>query len=137
MQLRHLLIPALGLLTSAVFAASPAPEDAELYIITPTDGAVVENPVTVRFGLRKMGVAPAGVDAENTGHHHLLIDVEPPALDKPIPSDEHHRHFGGGQTETTLDLEPGRHTLQLLLGDESHIPHDPPVMSDRVTITVR
>ena len=137
MQLRHLLIPVLGLLASAVFAASPAPEDAELYIITPKDGAVVENPVTVRVGLRKMGVAPAGVDAENTGHHHLLIDVEPPALDKPIPSDENHRHFGGGQTETTLDLEPGRHTLQLLLGDESHIPHDPPVMSDRVTITVR
>jgi hypothetical protein len=137
MQVRCLWFLALGLLSCTVLAASPAPENAELYFISPRDGAVVESPVTVRFGLKNMGVAPAGVDVKNTGHHHLLIDTDPPALDRPVPSDEHHRHFGGGQTETTIELEPGRHTLQLLLGDKNHIPHDPPVMSERITITVR
>lgn len=137
MRLRGLSLFALSLWACAVFAASPAPEDAEVYIISPKDGAVVESPVTVRFGLRNMGVAPAGVDVQNTGHHHLLIDIEPPALDKPIPSDEYHRHFGGGQTQTTIELDPGQHTLQMLLGDKNHVPHNPPVMSDRITITVK
>ena len=83
-----------------------------------------------------MGVAPAGIQSENTGHHHLLVDTSPPPLDKPIPNDTNHRHFGKGQTETSLELAPGNHTLQLLLGDFTHIPHDPPVLSQQITITV-
>jgi hypothetical protein len=84
-----------------------------------------------------MGVAPAGTEVANTGHHHLLVDVdELPAIDRPIPADEHHRHFGGGQTEVELELEPGKHTLQLFLGDRFHVPHEPPVVSERITITV-
>jgi hypothetical protein len=115
---------------------SPAPHDAKLYIITPVDGAVVKSPVTVRFGLRGMGVAPAGVARPGTGHHHLLIDTDVPPLDQPVPADEHHLHFGGGQTETTIELPPGTHTLQLVLGDQNHVPHDPPIISKRITITV-
>jgi len=113
-------------------------DDAQVYILSPTDGAIVTNPVTVRFGLSGMGVAPAGVDRANTGHHHLLIDVETlPDMSRPIPSDKNHRHFGGGQTEVTLDLTPGEHHLQLLLGNYSHIPHNPPVLSKPVKITVK
>ncbi len=88
------------------------------------------------FGLKGMGVAPAGTDKENTGHHHLIIDAPLPPLDEPIPADDHHVHFGGGQTETTIELAPGTHTLQLLLADQNHVPHEPPVVSDRITITV-
>lgn len=121
----------------AASARTPAPDGANLYIITPDHGAVVSSPVTVRFGLKGMGVAPSGVDRENTGHHHLLLDLEgSPAMDKPLPSNDHHHHFGGGQTETTLDLPPGKHTLQLIMGDHTHIPHEPPVMSEKITITV-
>jgi hypothetical protein len=116
---------------------SPAPKDVELYIISPADGETVASPVTVRFGLRGMGVAPAGVAMENTGHHHLLIDAAPPAFDMPVPADANHVHFGKGQTETQVTLAPGRHTLQLLLADHLHIPHDPPVLSKAITITVR
>lgn len=116
---------------------SPAPKDAELYFITPRDGETVTSPVTVRFGLRGMGVAPAGVAVENTGHHHLLIDTAPPALNMPIPADANHVHFGKGQTEAQVALAPGKHTLQLLLADHLHIPHDPPVLSKPVTVTVR
>lgn len=116
---------------------TPAPAGAEAYIISPKDGAVVSNPVTVRFGSRGIGVAPSGVAREATGHHHLLIDTGLPPLDQPIPSDEHHRHFGGGQTEATLELTPGEHRLQLLLGDHNHVPHQPPVYSKPVTITVK
>ncbi|MCP5367929.1 MAG: DUF4399 domain-containing protein [Hyphomicrobiales bacterium] len=116
---------------------TPAPEGARLYIIAPADGAVVTNPVTVQFGLSGMGVAPAGVEKAGTGHHHLLIDAAVPDLDAPVPSDDNHRHFGGGQTEVTLRLTPGQHTLQLLLGDQNHIPHKPPVMSRRITVTVK
>lgn len=117
--------------------ATPAPEDARAYIISPSDGETVSSPVTVRFGLRGMGVAPAGVVQDNTGHHHLLIDLEElPDLERPIPADERHRHFGGGQTQATLELEPGEHTLQLLLGDHLHIPHEPPVMSEKIRIRV-
>lgn len=116
---------------------TPAPEDAEIYFITPENGAEVTGPVTVRFGLSGMGVAPAGVDAPQTGHHHLLVDTDLPPLDRPIPSDAHHVHFGGGQTQTRLELEPGGHTLQLVLADANHVPHDPPVVSERIRITVR
>jgi hypothetical protein len=114
----------------------PAPEGAAVYFISPTDGATVTSPLTVRFGMRGMGVAPAGVEQPKTGHHHLLIDAELPALDLPIPADEHHVHFGGGQTEVVLELPPGEHTLQLLVGDARHVPHDPPIVSDRVTVQV-
>lgn len=130
-------------LTLAVAAGSlalertPAPDGVALYIISPEDGASVESPVTVRFGLRGMGVAPAGVSTPNTGHHHLLVDAGLPPLGQPIPADSQHRHFGAGQTEVSLELAPGSHTLQLLLGDQNHIPHDPPIVSERVTITVR
>jgi hypothetical protein len=116
---------------------SPAPEDAELYIISPKDGETVASPVTVRFGLRGMGVAPAGIAIENTGHHHLLVDTDLPPLDRPIPADAKHLHFGKGQTEASVALAPGRHRLQLLLADHLHIPHDPPVVSRPVTITVK
>ena len=116
---------------------TPAPADAKLYFVSPQDGAEISGPVTVRFGLSGMGVAPAGVNLEKTGHHHLIIDADLPALDEPVPADDNYRHFGGGQTEVTLDLAPGRHTLQLLLGDFAHIPHDPPVKSERITITVK
>ncbi len=133
---RQVLFLALAVVSTALTAATPAPPDAALYFITPQDGATVSNPVTVRFGLKGMGVAPAGVVKDNTGHHHLLIDVEDLQFATPVPTDEQHRHFGGGQTETTVTLPPGRHTLQLLLGDFAHIPHDPPVVSRRITITV-
>ncbi len=116
---------------------TPAPDGAEAYIQSPVDGAVVTTPFTVRFGLRGVGVAPAGVQFPNTGHHHLLIDVtEMPSLDVPLPATENVRHYGLGQTETELELPPGEHTLQLVLGDWLHIPHEPPVTSDVVTITV-
>lgn len=116
---------------------TPSPDGAEIYFISPKDGETLTSPVTVRFGLKNMGVAPSGVDVHDTGHHHLLIDVDGlPALDEQIPADERHRHFGGGQTEAEIELEPGTHTLQLILGDASHIPHDPPVVSRRITITV-
>jgi hypothetical protein len=130
---------ALLLAAGATYAQerTPAPDGVEIYIITPTDGATLESPVTVRFGLRGMGVAPAGVSTPATGHHHLLVDTTLPDLTQPIPADDHHRHFGGGQTEVTLELTPGSHTLQLLLGDQNHVPHDPPVASSPVTITVR
>ncbi len=92
--------------------------------------------VTIRFGLQEMGVAPAGLDRANSGHHHLLIDTELPPLDKPIPNDFNHLHFGAGQTEAEIALSPGMHTLQLLLGDKDHIPHNPPVMSPRIRVVV-
>lgn len=121
---------------SSSYERTPAPKDVRLYFISPEDGATVESPVTVRFGLEGMGVAPAGVSTQETGHHHLIVDGELPPMGAPIPSNETYRHFGGGQTQTTLELEPGEHTLQLLLGDASHVPHDPPVKSERITITV-
>ncbi|MBI2981846.1 MAG: DUF4399 domain-containing protein [Deltaproteobacteria bacterium] len=115
-----------------------APQGAEVYFIAPQNGETVTNPVTVRFGLKGMGVAPAGILKENTGHHHLLIDLEKmPDLKTPLPKDDHHRHFGGGETETVVNLTPGKHTLQLLLGDLNHIPHNPPVISKKITITVK
>lgn len=147
-MLRHLLGLALGsvvLLLADVAAPAPAlalgtpsPADAYLYIGYPNNGQVIRaQRVRVWFGLRNMGVAPAGVDVPNTGHHHLLIDVPLPPLDRPIPSDRNHLHFGGGQTETVLELPPGQHTLQLLLADKDHVPHNPPVYSEVITITIR
>ena len=95
------------------------------------------SPLTVRFSLAGMGIAPAGVEKENTGHHHLLVDVPLPPMDKPILSDDNYLHFGGGQTEATIELSAGTHTLQLLLGDQNHIPHNPPVISEQITITIQ
>lgn len=135
----------IALLALALLAAGPAlasdrtpsPPGAQAYIISPADGATLASPVTVLFGLKGMGVAPAGIEKEKTGHHHLLIGVsELPPLDEPIPADDNHKHFGGGQTEVTLELPPGTHTLQLLLADQNHIPHEPPVLSEKITITV-
>lgn len=115
---------------------STSPVGTEVYIISPVDGAVVSSPVTVRFGLKGMGVAPAGTDKANTGHHHLMVDGKMmPAMDKPMGAEV--THFGGGQTETTVELESGAHTLQLILGDKNHIPHQPAVLSDKITITVK
>ncbi len=116
----------------------PAPAGAMAYIIEPADGARVTSPVRVVFGLKGIGVAPAGVDRNDAGHHHLLVDAPLPTdLGLPIANDEQHRHFGGGQTEVELTLAPGRHTLQMLLGDHLHIPHEPPIASSVVTIEVQ
>lgn len=130
MKMSCLLVMAL-LFSPTTFA------EIKLYFISPQDGDKVGEEFNIRFGLRGMGVAPAGVDVANTGHHHLLIDVDSlPPMDTPLPKTEHVRHFGGGQTETILNLPAGKHTLQLILGDYSHIPHDPPVLSEKITIIV-
>ena len=113
-----------------------SPPGARAYLVDLKDGAVIGTTATIHFGLHGMGVAPAGVNKPNTGHHHLLIDTQLPPLDAPIPSDENHLHFGAGQTEVELNLTPGPHTLQLLLGDANHVPHSPPVMSELVHVTV-
>jgi hypothetical protein len=119
------------------FKRTPAPADAYVYIGYPNDGQTIRSThIKVWFGTRNFGVAPAGTNKANTGHHHLLIDTALPPLDEPIPNDKNHLHFGLGQTETYIDLPPGTHTLQLLMGDADHIPHDPPVMSKKITIRV-
>lgn len=115
---------------------TPSPPNAAVYFVDTKDGQTVPPDFVVHFGLRNMGVAPAGSDRPNTGHHHLLIDTDMPPLDKPIPNDFQHLHFGAGQTEARLSLSPGPHTLQLLLGDKDHIPHNPPVFSPRIKIVV-
>ncbi len=121
----------------ALAGETPSPKDAYLYIGWPNDGEVIKaQPFRVWFGLRGMGVAPAGVNFPKTGHHHLLIDVPPPPLDEPIPNDKNHLHFGAGQTLTSITLPPGKHTLQLIMGDHDHIPHNPPILSKRITVTV-
>ncbi len=136
-----------ALLTAGLFASVPAvyamdrtasPDGAEVYFIAPQSGTTVSNPVTIQFGLRGMGVAPAGVEQMGTGHHHLLINMPLDDVDMgaSIPNDDQHRHFGGGQTEVTLDLPAGTHTLQLLVGDHNHIPHQPVVASQVITVTV-
>ena len=134
------LLTALLLTVSPVFAGestSPSPEGAKAYIIAPADGATVSSTFTVKFGLSGMGVAPAGVEKTNTGHHHLLIDLETlPDMAASLPATDNIKHFGGGQTETTLTLPAGTHTLQLLLGDHIHKPHSTPVLSEKITVTV-
>lgn len=123
----------------AMAGETPAPANVWLYIGWPNNGEVIAagKPFRVWFGLRNMGVAPKDVQFANTGHHHLLIDTELPAMDQPIPSDRNHLHFGAGETETMVELPPGKHTLQLLMGDDKHIPHNPPVYSKKITITVK
>ncbi len=139
--MRALAVAAIVLAASATVALAqertPSPAGAEVYIISPKNGATVKSPVVVQFGLKGMGIAPAGVKFENTGHHHLLIDSDVPAdLNAPLPTTDQVKHFGKGQTETSLDLAPGKHTLLLLLGDQNHTPHNPPVVSKKITITV-
>jgi hypothetical protein len=129
---------AAGFLPSA--AQTPSPAGAKVYIINLKDGDTVSSPFLVQFGLSGMGVAPAGVEKPNTGHHHLLIDataLTDEQMKEPIPADDNHKHFGGGQTETMVTLPEGKHTLQLLMGDWTHIPLVPPVMSEPITITVQ
>lgn len=121
----------------AVTVRTPSPAGAKVYFIEPKDGATVKGPVHVVMGLAGMGIAPAGVAADNTGHHHVIVDLEKVDLNAVLPMDNNHRHFGRGQTETMLELPAGRHTLQLVLGDRNHVPHDPPVMSQRITVTVQ
>lgn len=115
----------------------PAPKGAQVYFHYPLDGLRVPERFTVRMGLKEMGVAPAGTEWPATGHHHLLIDTEPGPPDQPIPADYNNIHLGNGQTEVVVTLPKGRHTLQLLLGDHNHVPHDPPVMSRKITVYVR
>ena len=128
------------LLAGAALADGPprtkAPEGVTLYILSPHPGETVSSPVTVRFGLSGMGVAPAGVVNPKTGHHHLIIDAPLPDPAKPVPADAHHRHFGGGQTQVAIELSPGEHTLQLMLGDHLHIPFAPPIVSEPIEIRV-
>ncbi len=117
-------------------APTPSPAGARVFFITPADGATVSSPIRIEFGIEGMSVAPAGTETEHSGHHHLLIDTGVPPLDLPIPADANHIHFGDGSTATELSLAPGEHTLQLLLADYAHFPHDPPVMSQPITISV-
>ena len=139
MTIRKLVLSALLLGVSAVAVAdqTASAEGARAYIVSPQDGDTVSNPVTVIFGLKGMGIAPAGTDKANTGHHHLLVDTDIPAQDQPLPASAQLIHFGGGQTETMLELAPGTHTLQLVLGDMNHVPHKPAVVSEKITITVK
>ena len=134
-----ILALALGLILpplQAEMPRQPAPEGAGVYFIEPADGATVQSPFKVSFGLHGMGVAPAGVNQPNTGHHHLLVNSPEVDLGMPLPKTDTVLHFGGGQTETSVTLEPGSYTLQLVLGDYAHIPHDPPVVSGTITVTV-
>lgn len=136
------LFGALALATAATAAFAqdfrqPSPAGAKVYFIEPKDGADITGPVVVRFGLSGMGVAPAGTEKKDTGHHHILVNQKLADYKAPLPADDKHRHFGNGQTETTLTLPPGKHTLQLVLGDHNHIPHNPPIESPIITITVK
>jgi hypothetical protein len=136
------LIVALGACLLAAFALAAdrvaAPAGAEVYFIAPQNGVKVHSPVTVKFGLKGLGIAPAGVKFDNTGHHHLLVDTDLSELklDAPMPATDKIVHFGKGQTETTLTLTPGKHTLQLIFADYLHQSFDPPLTSKKITVTV-
>lgn len=132
-----LSLAACGSETPQESSRTPSPAGAKVFFVEPLDGAEATSPVTVKFGIEGMEVAPAGTEKANSGHHHLIIDSKLEDYASPIPADANHKHFGGGQTETTVELTPGKHTLQLVLGDHNHIPHDPPVQSDIITITVK
>lgn len=121
---------------AASLPRTPAPDGASVYFITPTDGDTVSNPVVIEFGSNGVSIVKAGVDEPASGHHHLIIDAELPDPSLPIPADDNYVHFGDGSARTERTLTPGTHTLQLLLGDHLHIPHDPPIVSDVITITV-
>lgn len=120
----------------ATLERTPAPPGARVFFITPKDGDTVSNPVTIEFGIEGMSVAKAGVEQPDSGHHHLLIDAELPDLGLPIPADSNYIHFGDGSTSTEINLEPGTHSLRMLLGDYRHVPHEPAIFSDPITVTV-
>ncbi len=124
------------LIISTIFATFSISANPKVYFINLEDGDRVESPFLIQFGLSGMGIAPAGTDRSNTGHHHLLINVDDIDLSKPIPSSSNHIHFGGGQTESLVNLMPGDYSLQLVLGDMTHTPHNPPIISQRINITV-
>jgi len=133
-----LFLSSFGVLAAHHESDPKAAEETGVYIISPTDGSTVAQTFTIKFGVRGMHIAPSGIDAENTGHHHLLIDTsELPDMTKPLQATDKIRHFGGGQTETTVTLSPGKHTLQLLLGNYMHVPHDQPLMSEKITVLVK
>lgn len=127
-----MLLPA-----AALADATPSPKGAKVMILEPKADAEVTSPVTVKFGIEGMDIAPAGTDKANTGHHHLIIDGKVDDMAAAIPADAGHVHFGKGQTEATVELKPGKHTLQLVLGDKNHVPHNPPVMSDVISVTAK
>ena len=124
------------LIISTIFATFSVSANPKVYFINLEDGDRVESPFLIQFGLSGMGIAPAGTDRSNTGHHHLLININDIDLSKPIPSSSNHIHFGGGQTESLVDLMPGNYSMQLVLGDMTHTPHNPPIISQRINITV-
>ena len=139
MPLTTALVMACGLAVGPALAAAPtpAPANAEIYIVWPKNGQVIKGgKLWLRMGAKNVGIVPAGVQKANTGHHHLIIDAELPPLGEEIPSNKNYRHFGGGQTEVRLTLPPGKHTLQLLFADDKHVPHDPPLHSERITVIV-
>ena len=136
----EMIAPAVEPVDTAARAATMAARKNQgpyVYFVSPLDKATVTSPVKVIFGLEGMGIAPAGVRKDGTGHHHLLVNVdELPPLNLPLPSNDNVIHFGGGQTQTIIDLAPGEHTLQLLLGNFAHIPHETPILSEKISITV-
>jgi uncharacterized protein DUF4399 len=136
MRLRMFAAAALIVASGWAAAQTASPQGARAYFINLKNGQHVKSPVLVQFGLAGMGVAPAGSQNPNTGHHHLIIDADTPPAGMPIPMDEKHRHFGGGQTEVSVQLTPGNHTLQMVLADGAHIPHNPPVTSEKISVTV-
>src|SRR5580693_7555265 len=137
-QTAFVMMAAMLLPTGALSQGKPAPDDAYLYFVWPQDGTVIKGGFWCRFGLRNMGVTHAGDDFHNSGHHHLLIDVnEPLDPNEPIPQDKSHLHFGAGQTEARIELPPGQHTLQLVLGDAKHYPFTPPLVSDKIAIRIK
>ncbi len=132
-------VPTMALAHDHGHERTPSAEDVTVYFVTPADGETVSNPVTFRFGLEGMGIAPADVEWPNTGHHHMFINLDPGEthdMDEMIPATPDILHFGGGQTQVTLDLPAGTHTFWLLLGDHNHLPHDPPVISAPITLTI-
>lgn len=130
-------VAALGTAAVAQDHRQPSPAGAKVFIIEPANGATVASPVTVKFGITGMTLSPAGTPAEHAGHHHLLIDQKLEDANAPLPADDHYKHYGKGQSEASITLPPGQHTLQLVLGDHNHIPHNPPVVSEVVTVTVK
>ncbi|MEQ1650245.1 MAG: DUF4399 domain-containing protein [Hyphomicrobiaceae bacterium] len=139
--MKRLLIAAAAVSLATIAVAqdirTPAPAAGKVYFIEPKNGAEITGPVVVKMGLSGMGVAPAGVEKKDTGHHHILVNQAKFDGMAPLPADDKHRHFGNGQTETSLALPAGKHTLQLVLGDHNHIPHNPPVTSEVITVTVK
>jgi len=136
MRLRFLAAAALVIASGLATAQTASPPGARVYFINLKNGQHAKSPVLVQFGLAGMGVAPAGSTNANTGHHHLIIDADTPPAGQPIAMDEKHRHFGGGQTEISVQLTPGNHTLQLVLADGGHVPHNPAVVSEKIAVTV-